>query len=517
MRRIQIPGAGHFEIASPLSFTWPQVKSGIESLLDGKVVGAFGVAVDTKPSAHSSSPAFQKIQVTDKFWAEGAAAGDLDRDGYNDVVAGPYWYAGPDFKKRYSIFPATQSFKVTSKDGVERTIEGYEGALGQKNGYSETSLVYTRDFNQDGWLDVMVIGFPGKEATWYENPGRDLVANTAQWRPHIAYDVVTNESPGLVDLLGNGRPVLLCMTDNHIGYVAPDARNPQNQWTFHRVSGELPILRDLRARLGKPFGYKPFPFVHGLGAGDVDGDGRQDVLEPDGWWQQPASLSGDPVWTFHKWPFLQDRSAFMAKLASTEPLAGDEMDTITKYSKWPYTMAGAQMYAYDVNGDGRPDVISSLDAHGYGLAWFEQVPSKSAQGEIQFKPHFIMPAGRDASASVNFTQLHAVDLVDMDGDGLKGIVTGKRFWAHGPDGPDPETNAPAVLYWFKLTRIGDGRAEFVPHLIDDDSGVGTQVVATDVNKDGRPDVVVGSKKGVFVLLQKASSANRETMRTKRRP
>ena len=198
----------------------------------------------------------------------------------------------------------------------------------------------------------------------------------------------------------------------------------------------------------------------------------------------------------------------MAQLASTEPLDGDEMSTIMKYSRWPYTMAGAQMYAYDVNGDGRPDVISSLDAHGYGLAWFEQLPSKSGQGEIQFKPHFIMPPGPDPSASVNFTQLHAVDLVDMDGDGLKDIVTGKRFWAHGPDGPDPETKSPAVLYWFKLTRTRDGQAEFVPHLIDDDSGVGTQVVATDVNKDGRPDVVVGNKKGLFVLLQKANSANR---------
>src|SRR5215470_5380669 len=113
---------------------------------------AFGAIADTKPSGQSGGPVFKKIQLTDKFWAEGAAAGDLNRDGYSDVVAGPYWYAGPDFKKRYTIFPATQSFKVTDNDGVERTIEGYEGALGKKNGYSETFLVYTRDFNKDGWL-----------------------------------------------------------------------------------------------------------------------------------------------------------------------------------------------------------------------------------------------------------------------------------------------------------------------------------------------------------------------------
>ena len=211
------------------------------------VVCAFGVAAATQPSAQSRSPAFQKIQVTDKFWAEGAAAGDLNRDGYNDVVAGPYWYAGPDFKKRYSIFPATQSFKVTTKDGMERTIEGYEGALGQKNGYSETFHVYTRDFNQDGWLDVLVIGFPGKEATWYENPGRDLSANTAQWRPYIAYDVVTNESPGLVDLFGNGRPVILCMTDNYIGYAAPDAESAEQMDHSSRIGRAADSARFTRA------------------------------------------------------------------------------------------------------------------------------------------------------------------------------------------------------------------------------------------------------------------------------
>jgi hypothetical protein len=91
-------------------------------------------------------------------------------------------------------------------------------------------------------------------------------------------------------------------------------------------------------------------------------------------------------------------------------------------------------------------------------------------------------------------------LADLDGDGLKDLVTGKRFWAHGPDG-DPEPNAPAVLYWFKLVRGSNGLVDWVPYLIDDDSGVGTQVVATDINGDGRPDIIVGNKKGGYVFLQ----------------
>ena len=159
---------------------------------------------------------------------------------------------------------------------------------------------------------------------------------------------------------------------------------------------------------------------------------------------------------------------------------------------------GAQMYAYDVNGDGLTDIITSLAAHGYGLAWFEQYREGDA---IAFKPHVFMNKDpTDNRHGVKFSQLHAIALVDMDGDGLKDIVTGKRCWAHGPTG-DPDRNAAAVLYWFKLVRAKDGNVDFVPHLIDEDSGVGTQVVVTDINGDNLPDVLVGNKKGAFVHLQ----------------
>lgn len=96
---------------------------------------------------------------------------------------------------------------------------------------------------------------------------------------------------------------------------------------------------------------------------------------------------------------------------------------------------------------------------------------------------------------------------DMDGDGLKDIVTGKRHFAHGSKG-DAEPLAPAVLYWFRLVR-GPGGPDFVPYLIDGDSGVGTQVVVADANGDGRPDVVVSNKMGTFVHLQETRRVSRE--------
>jgi hypothetical protein len=164
------------------------------------------------------------------------------------------------------------------------------------------------------------------------------------------------------------------------------------------------------------------------------------------------------------------------------------------------------MFAYDFNGDGRNDVLTTLAPHNYGVAWYEQVRE---DGQISFRQHLIVGREpKDNPYGVKFSQAHAFDLIDMDGDGLKDFVTGKRFWAHGPSGDD-EPNAPAVLYWFKTVRRSDKSVDFVPCLIDDNSGVGTQVLAAYVNGDKLPDVVVGNKKGVFVFLHQTREVSRE--------
>src|SRR5260221_6099335 len=113
---------------------------------------------------------FKKVQITDQFWAEGANFGDFNHDGKMDVVSGPFWYEGPDFKKRHEFAPANTTFKRKKADGLEETIHGFEGALGTNNAYSECFLMFAYDFNGDGWTDILAYGFPGKEAAWYENP-----------------------------------------------------------------------------------------------------------------------------------------------------------------------------------------------------------------------------------------------------------------------------------------------------------------------------------------------------------
>lgn len=412
----------------------------------------------TAADSGSTLRTFRKIQLTDQFWGEGANYGDFNKDGVMDVVSGPYWYAGPDFKKRQEYAPATQTFKLKVGPMTEVTVPGYEGGLGKNNTYSENFLAYTYDFNGDGWTDILILGFPGKESWWFKNPQ----GAAGHWERYTVIDVTDNESPTFTDLTGDGKPDLVCNSGGYFGYASPDPANPTAKWTFHRISPKGNWQR----------------FTHGIGVGDVNGDGRNDILEMDGWWEQPASLSGDPEWKQHKAPFA--------------PGTGS-----------------SQMYAYDVNGDGRNDVISSLAAHGFGLAWYEQLAERDASGSPQFKQHVIMnKEPKENKYGVRFSQLHSIDLVDMDGDGLKDIVTGKRFWAHGPTG-DAEPNAPAVVYWFKLARGENHSVDYIPYRIDDNSGVGTQVQAGDINGDGLPDVVVGNKKGTFVHLQEKKQVSAE--------
>ena len=388
---------------------------------------------------------FKRVQLDNHFWGEGASFGDFNKDGHVDIVSGPYWYEGPDFKTRHEFYPATMTFKRVNSEGKEEAIPGFEGAMGTNNTYSDNFFNFVYDFNGDGWPDVMVYGFPGKDAAWYENPkGRD-----GHWQKHIVFEVVDNESPGFVDINGDGKPDILCCNGGYFGYATADWKNPGAPWKFHPVSAKGNWQK----------------FTHGIGSGDINGDGRVDILDKDGWWEQPASLQGDPEWKRHLYSF-----------------GGG--------------MGGAQMLVYDVNGDGLNDVITSVAAHGYGLAWYEQVRDK---GEITFKEHIILNKDNTPNNyGVTFAQLHALALADIDGDGVMDVVTGKRFWAHGMHG-DPEPNAPAVVYWFQIVRDAKHQVKFVPHLADNDSGVGTQVTVGNVTDKKHPDIIVGNKKGTFIL------------------
>ena len=368
---------------------------------------------------------FRRHQLTDTYYSEGASAGDLDGDGQTDVVYGPYWFEGPSLTTKHEI---------------------YEPVAQDRNGYADHFFSWVHDFDGDGWNDVLTVGFPGTPAYVYENPGREK--RGGHWDKHQVLDWVSNESPQLIDLVGDERPELVCTRDGRFGFATVNEKSPLGPWEFHPISGPVTAKR----------------FGHGLGVGDINGDGRDDVLHAGGWFEQPESDAMTSRWVPH-------------------------------VANFSVAYGGAEMYAYDVDGDGDNDVITSEAAHDFGLSWYEQFADG---GQIRFRRHEIMGDERaDNPYGVLFSEPHSVNLADIDGDGLKDIVTGKTYYSHHRQ--SPMWDAGAVVYWFRLRRSESG-VQWVPYQADDRAGIGRQLTVADVNEDGHPDLVVGGMKGGHVLI-----------------
>jgi hypothetical protein len=511
-----------------------------------------------KADASKTNVAWKKIVIDNVFRSEGVGVADFNKDGKLDIFVGDVWYEAPDWKMH-----------------EVRPYKKWDGAAG----YSESFACFTGDFNADGYPDAIVIPFPGKECYWYENPG----ARGGKWTPHLLTTSACNETPIYVDLFGTGKKVLVMawqppgkQNQGQMCYFVP-GKDPTQPWQ------KLPISEP--SQMGKEIPGTQ-RFSHGLGHGDVNGDGRTDIIIPNGWWEQPAKVDGVTPWKFHA--------------ADLGPACAD-------------------MFTYDVDGDGKADIVSS-SAHDYGMWWHQQKAGKdgptfirrdlflpppevaklpkehklsaeevslysavnkmrNSRGKASWKLNqdlCALAGARTANASTKaegaskfrgsvkllktargakFTpelavkellaesennlnspalevgvsirrqddgsyvcalaigdsgafslpaQTHALHCVDINGDGLKDLVTGRRWWAHGPRG-DAAPSDPAYLCWFEAKRDRTGSITFVPHLIDDDSGIGTQFAVMDMNGDGLLDIIISNKKGVFLFLQTRAS------------
>jgi hypothetical protein len=361
---------------------------------------------------------FKKTQLDKAFRSEGVAVADFNGDGKLDIAVGGVYYAAPDWK----MIPIVEKPQVFDPAN-----------------YSDVFCCAAVDVNRDGRPDLVTIGMPGGEAWVYENPGPAGGA----WKKHLAVKVASNENPIFADVFGDKRKILVCGT-------SPDPANPdspERQMIFAFPNAADP----LKPWIMQPFSAKKTPgsarFYHGVGVGDINNDGRNDVVVHEGWWECPKDKN-QKEWIFHKANLGEDC---------------------------------AQMCVYDVDGDGDNDVIST-SAHRYGVWWHEQTPAGWITHEI------------DKSIS----QTHSLILADINGDGVLDIVTGKRWWAHTHG--DPGVNEPAMLVWYELNRQG-GKPGWSKHVIDADSGVGIQFEVVDINGDGLLDIVVSNKKGVFCFEQ----------------
>ncbi len=280
------------------------------------------------------------------------------------------------------------------------------------------------DVNHDGAMDVVTAGWMLNGVRWYENPGKNAPEGT-MWKEHFITDSYDTEGGAFADINGDGKPDLAFGHYNHSGVLWIDFSGPTPK--AHHVGG--------KEQDG-----------HGIGVADVDGDGRPDLLTPYGWFRNVDA--NNDKWEWH----------------------GD----------WQLGDAGFPILGYDVNKDGKLDIIYG-QGHSYGLYWLEQ---KGDGPNRTWVKHTI---------DESYSQIHALKLVDIDGDGEMELVAGKRYRGHS--GHDPGSYDPLTIYYYKIDR-GTGTFTRYPVSINGTAGAGTQFLAEDFDGDGDIDLATAGKTGV---------------------
>jgi len=359
---------------------------------------------------------FEK-HTLDLGFSETAAVADVNRDGRLDIISGENWFEqAPPLKQ----------------GGKPRWIKHKFRELGYTGFYQENLSDLPIDVNGDGYPDIVSCSYWSKPLTWWENPG----TSKKPWREHIIETGSPVEFAFLVDILNTGKPLqLLPQFGNEkfpLSWYEIAGKGADAHWVKHEISS-------------KSYG-------HGIGAGDVNQDGRTDIITPKGWFEAPPDPRNGP-WIFHP-----------------------EFDLgVTGF-----------IYTLDVNGDGLMDLVTSA-AHNYGIFWYEQ--KKTPSGERTWEKHII---------DESWSQAHAVTIVDLNGDGRPDLVTGKRYMAH--NGHDPGEREPLGIYWYETIKVA-GRLEWVRHVIDYSTraGGGMQIPVVDIDGDGDLDFVVAGKSGLFLF------------------
>lgn len=333
-------------------------------------------------------------RMIDPGASETAAVADINGDGKVDIVSGEYWYEGPKWvKHRFRQIDYT-------------------------NNYVDVFSDLPMDVNGDGRIDIVSCSWFSKRVWWSENPGKA----GEMWKDHVVESRFNVEFAFLVDLDNDGKA----------REVLPEFGNANAPLTWYEARGGQFV----------PHVVSEKSYGHGIGAGDVNKDGRADVIVPTGWFEAPD-------WKFHG-DFQLGETGFI--------------------------------HVTDVNGDGRPDLVTSL-AHNYGVFWMEQ----TAQGT--WVKHVI---------DDSWSQPHSLVLADLNGDGKLDIVTGKRFMAH--NGKDPGEREPLGIYWYESYKNAAGQLEWAKHIIDygGRAGAGMQVTVAKI-ESAAPDVLVGGKSGLYLF------------------
>jgi hypothetical protein len=376
--------------------------------------------------ASADEPKWKQHTINGQSEFEAAGVFDVDNDGKLDIVSGDTWYQAPVWKP-YHI-------RDVARVGT----------------YFNCFATLPVEVNADGHVDFITCSYFGGNVGWVENPGKV----GAPWTYHEVDLPGPSEAAWLVDLSGDG---VLDVLPNTVKVV---------------VWYEIAPKSDGKGYELKKHDFGTAAAGHGVGSGDVNGDGRIDLLTPKGWFEAPAAPARDS-WTWHP--------------------------------EWNLGATGIQILARDVDGDGLSDLVYGM-GHDHGLFWLRQ--SKGQGGERLWSKELI-----DKSVA----QVHALMWADIDGDGKANeLVTGKRVYAHEVE---PGATDRSVIAWYDFNSASKSWAR---HLIFQGepaqnapekaserraltdfpagtAGTGLQLTAIDIDGDGDLDLVCPGKSGLYLF------------------
>lgn len=338
---------------------------------------------------------------------EAADVFDVNGDGILDIVSGAFWYEGPDFRKRHVI-----------------------GNVRPEGEYFDSFSAVPMDVNGDGRMDLINGSWWGP-LRWRENPG----PGAGEWPEHVIAECGNIEAVITADVDGDGQIEIIPNT-------------PGAPLVVHKLVTDAAGKGQGRF---ESFTLWPHAQGHGLGYGDVNGDGRGDFILAGGWLECPA----DPL--HGEWKLHQDFS---------------------------FGAASVPILVADVNGDGLADIIVG-QGHNYGLDWWEQVMDG---GVRSWKRHPIDPY---------CSQYHAMEWVDIDGDGACELVTGSRYRAHC--GNDPGEWDDIGSYYFKWNGESFSKQVIDHGEVRAATGLGIRFQVADLRGTGRLDIVAPGKDGLYVF------------------
>ena len=409
-RQRRVPLAGGEK--TPMTFMRPTALAGAVLFL-----GVIGSAATRPPDIPF------RIQMLDGGSSETAAVADINSDGRLDIVSGEHWYEG-------AVVDEAQVPRARLLEQLHRRLQRSAGRRRRRrlSGHRQRHLVREEDLVVPESRQGRGRLGRGADQRRLQHRVRDARRHRQRRQGDRDRRAGERHRPGVVrgeysSGLG-ARPARRSLGE---GARGSELRVPSPDfWIKHVVSDRS--------------------YGHGIGFGDVNKDGRNDILTPRGWLEAPADPRAAGNWTYHAaWESVNvPVTPREAPAARRRPVPRRRRASPSSGSCTCSTST-----ATAATTSSRPPAMTSA-CSGSSRA----------------------PDGKWTKRIIDnaWSQGHASTLIDINGDGRLDFVTGKRFMAH--NGSDPGEREPLGVYWYEYRPVapaaggGAPQVEWIRHLID---------------------------------------------------